>query len=225
MTAPLLSVSALSYSHDGRALLDDISFDLHHGQRVALIGRSGSGKSLLLKSLADLLPLEFDMTNRIMLNKDGKLTPLNNISPQTYRHKVALFHQMPHLTDGTVLDNLIKPFEFAYHKHTAFNHDWHVDKLITLGKDERFLSQSTHTLSGGEKQLVSFLRTLQFNPTIALFDEMTSALDQESADMLMQLVLKWHDDTKAMIWVTHTPSQSQTLQAQLWQMDNGKLIL
>ena len=56
MTAPLLSVNQLSYRVVDRTLLDDVTFDLNYGQKVALVGRSGSGKSVLLQALADLLP-------------------------------------------------------------------------------------------------------------------------------------------------------------------------
>ncbi|UYZ76708.1 ABC transporter ATP-binding protein [Moraxella bovis] len=66
---------------------------------------------------------------------------------------------------------------------------------------------------------------MQFNPAIAPFDETTSALGDETAHLLMRLVLDWHDDTKALIWVTHTPSEQQALGADLWRMDNGVLAV
>lgn len=220
---PLLTATALSCHTPDRTLLDNVSFALHHGQRVALVGRSGSGKSVLLQALADLLPLDSAITDRIMLNKNGKLTPLSQIPPPDYRSAVALFHQTPSLSDGTVLDNLATPFGFKYHQNKKFDKSWHLQKLTTLGKHDNFINQSIHELSGGERQIVSFLRTLQFNPTVALFDETTSALDDETALLLMRLVLDWHDDTKALIWVTHTPSEQQALGADLWRMDNGVL--
>lgn len=222
---PLLTATALSYHTPDRTLLDNVSFALHHGQKVALVGRSGSGKSVLLQALADLLPLDSAITDRIMLNKNGKLTPLSQIPPPDYRSAVALFHQTPSLSDGTVLDNLTAPFGFKYHQNKKIDKNWHLQKLATLGKHDNFIDQSIHELSGGERQIVSFLRTLQFNPTVALFDETTSALDDETAHLLMRLVLDWHDDTKALIWVTHTPNEQQALGADLWRMENGVLAV
>lgn len=222
MTAPpLLTATALSYHAQDRTLLDNVSFALHHGQKVVLVGRSGSGKSVLLQALADLLPLDDAVTDRIMLNK----MPICQIPPQDYRSIVALFHQMPSLSDGTVLDNLTAPFDFKYHQNKSFDKDWHLQKLAMLGKHDNFINQSTHELSGGERQIVSFLRTLQFNPTLALFDEATSALDESTADLLIKLVLDWHDEHKALIWVTHTMSEQQALGADLWLMDNGVLTV
>lgn len=85
------------------------------------------------------------------------------------------------------------------------------------------MNQSVHEISGGERQLVNFLRTLQFEPTIALFDETTSALDNQTSELLMDLVLTWHDNTKAFIWVTHTPNEQHYLKAEQWYMDKGIL--
>ncbi|AKG08738.1 hypothetical protein AAX05_05230 [Moraxella bovoculi] len=215
----------MSYHAADRTLLDDVTFDLNFGQKVALVGRSGSGKSVLLQALADLLPLNDGTADSIKLNINGQLTPLSQISPPDYRSAVALFHQTPSLSDGTVLDNLTTPFDFKYHQNKTFDKDWHLQKLATLGKHDNFINQSIHELSGGERQIVSFLRTLQFNPTIALFDETTSALDNETANLLIRLVLDWHDDTKALIWVTHTPNEQQALGADLWRMDNGVLAV
>lgn len=225
MTAPLLSVNQLSYRVVDRTLLDDVTFDLNYGQKVALVGRSGSGKSVLLQALADLLPLNDGTADSIKLNTNGKLTPFNQISPPDYRSAVALFHQTPSLSDGTVLDNLTAPFGFKYRQNKKFDKNWHLQKLATLGKHDNFINQSIHELSGGERQIVSFLRTLQFNPTVALFDETTSALDDETANLLMRLVLDWHDNHKALIWVTHTPSEQQALGADLWRMENGVLAV
>lgn len=220
---PLLTTNNLSYRTQNQLLLDNVSFKLYGGQKVALIGRSGSGKSVLLQALVDLLPLDLsnDKTNRIMLNN----SPIQQIPPQNYRSQVTLSHQHANLTSGTVLDNLKAPFAFKYHQHKQFNQAWHLEKLIKLDKTEQFFNQHAENLSGGERQLVNFLRTLQFNPTIALFDEITSALDDETAHYLMDLVLDWHDDKKAFIWITHTPAEQLTLGADLWRMDNGRLMV
>lgn len=217
---PLLTTTALSYSYQGRQILNEMSFDLYGGQKVTLMGRSGSGKSMLLKCLADLLP-----TNNpsIQINKDGQLTPISAITPYEYRSIVALFHQTPNLSEGTVLDNLTLPFRFKYHHHKKFNLHWHKACLDKLGKNSDFLNQSVHEISGGERQLVNFLRTLQFEPTIALFDETTSTLDNQTSELLMDLVLTWHDNTKAFIWVTHTPNEQHYLKAEQWYMDKGIL--
>lgn len=96
---------------------------------------------------------------------------------------------MPSLSDGTVLDNLTAPYDFKSHQNKTFNKHWHLQKLAALDKHNNFINQSMHELSGGERQIVSFLRTLQFNPTLSLFDETTSSLDEETVNLLIKLVL------------------------------------
>lgn len=218
---PLLTAHNLSYHTQERLLLDNITLTLHFGQKISLMGRSGSGKSLLLQALADLLPL--DNANKIMLNKNGKLMPISQISATDYRSVVALFHQSPNLSDGTVLENLHAPFTFKHHRHHSFDKAWHLEKLDKLGKTDKFLAQPIHELSGGERQIVNFLRTLQFNPTIALFDEATSTLDRDTAHNLIQLVLDWHNKNKALIWVTHNPDEQHLLKAESWYIEHGVL--
>ena len=198
-------------------LLDHINFKLNGGDKIVLLGRSGSGKSLLLQALGDLLPCT---AASIYL----KGVPLHEITPVTYRSQVALCHQSPQLSDGTVLDNLTAPFRFSHHQNKRFKVDWHLHRLARFGRASDFLDKSIHELSGGERQMVSFLRTLQFNPTVALFDEVTSALDGDTATALIQLVCEWHDDTKALLWVTHHPNEQVQLQANVWRMHNGRLM-
>lgn len=221
MTLFPLTATALSYHSQNRLLLDKISLTLNAGQKVVLTGRSGSGKSLLLQALNDLLPLSDEQLNKIMLNNKAIL----HYPPTHYRAKVILFHQTPNLIDGTVLDNLQLPFSFRHHQNSQFNQQWHLEKLKYLGKTESFLYQSITDLSGGERQIVAFLQSLQLNPSIALFDEITAALDDETAACLMDLVLEWHDDNKAFIWITHNPSEQEKLKATIWQMENGRLSL
>lgn len=224
---PLLIADRLCHQDGQRLLLNQVSFSLMAGQKVALLGRSGSGKSLLLHALADLLPLQ---SGEIYLNDSFGLThhplaPISTIDPKMYRSRVVLLHQMPSLTEGTVLDNLTLPFSFKCYQDKVFDKDWHLSCLQVLGRDESFLSRSADQLSGGERQIVNFLRSLQFDPSIALFDEITSALDGETADALIRLTLDWYGDGlgKAMMWVTHTPDEAAKLSAQVWHMDNGVL--
>lgn len=105
---------------------------------------------------------------------------------------------MPSLSDGTVLDNLTAPYDFKSHQNKTFNKHWHLQKLAALDKHNNFINQSMHELSGGERQIVSFLRTLQSNPTLSLFDETTSSLDEETVNLLIKLVLDWHNEHKAL---------------------------
>ena len=212
----MLTFHQLTINACDKPLLHSVSGHLKAGDKVALIGHSGSGKSVLLQALADLLPLD-----------DGAIyfngTALTDIAPVIYRSTVAFIAQKPALVQGTVLDNLRLPFGFLHHKGRVFDENWHKDKLAQLGKSATFLGQDVAHLSGGECQIVHMLRSLQFNPSILLLDEPTSALDPKTALALMDLVLDWHDEHKAFIWVTHTHDEIATLHAKTWTMTAGVL--
>ncbi|OOR90118.1 hypothetical protein B0181_05280 [Moraxella caviae] len=201
-------------------LLKGVSGKLLANDKIALTGRSGSGKSLLLSALADLLALD---SGQISYND----TPIEQIMPAKYRAQVALLTQSPAMIDGTVLDNLALPFTFRHHKARTLNMDWHKDKLAGFGKSPEFLHTSADTLSGGEKQIVNFLRTLQLNPSVLLLDEPTAALDPQTREVLTQMVLDWHtqnaDKGAAFIWITHTPEQIGRLNEQEWVMADGQM--
>ena len=218
---PLISAQELCYQVDNKKLLDNVSFELYAGDKVVLLGRSGSGKSLLLKALADLLPLADGGAVSV------RGVPMRKIAPTDYRSWVSLIHQAPMLIDDTVAANLALPMSFAHHCGCTFDRQWHIERLAQLGKHSDFMDKQAKDLSGGERQIVSFLRTLQLDPRILLIDEATSALDSDSATALIDLVLEWHDDQhdhdKALIWVTHTVEQSTMLDATVWQMDQGRL--
>ncbi|MDO5651315.1 MAG: ATP-binding cassette domain-containing protein [Moraxella sp.] len=233
---PLLSFHQLSVITNDKTLLQNATGKLNAGDKITLIGRSGSGKSVLLSTLANLMP-----------HQQGNIyyrgQNINDIPPATYHAKVGLIGQTPAILDGTVLDNLSLPFSFAYHNTQKADTNWYIDKLAQFGKSADFLAQSAQDLSGGERQIVNFLRVLQLNPSILLLDEPTAALDPQTAQALVALVLQWqssqapaenptqnpaetptqNQDTPAFIWITHTPEQTHELGAKQWHMDNGVL--
>lgn len=211
----MLRFEGLYFAPDGTPLLNNVSGIINAGDKIALIGRSGSGKSLLLQALADLLSAVGDIW---LLGRH-----ITDIPPTTYRRQVALIGQEPSLSEGTVQDNLCLPFGFACHKNKTFNQAFHLHALATLGKSPDFLTKTTDVLSGGEKQLVNFLRSLQFDPDVLLLDEPTAALDPDTAHRLIQLVLAWHSPNKAFVWVTHTHEHLTYLQGTLWVMADGQL--
>ncbi|MDO4250522.1 MAG: ATP-binding cassette domain-containing protein, partial [Moraxella sp.] len=199
----LLSFERLSICIDGNALLQSATGQILAGERIVLTGKSGSGKSLLLQALAQLIPY----TGTLHLNN----TPAHHFSMAQWRHQVSLIGQVPQFVAGTVLDNLTLPFGFEYHhkRGIAFDIAWHKEHLHTLGKDGDFLYKDISVLSGGERQLVNFLRTLQLNPTVVLLDEPTAALDTESTKALIQLFFDYQATQNqsqcpcACIWISH----------------------
>ncbi len=100
-------------------------------------------------------------------------------------------HQRPALHEGSVEDNFRFPFTLKAHSARSFDRERAIDLLIALGRDATFLDKSTRDLSGGETQIVAFVRALQLDPAMLLLDEPTASLDPETARALEAVIDRW----------------------------------
>lgn len=213
-------------SINNRALISGASGILLAGQVTVLTGASGSGKSVLLRVLAGLLPMT---TGDVWLQSDAQKSDTRNsiheTAPMHWRSQVALLAQQPQLLEGSVIDNLQLPYRLANHQHKHFNIDWHIEQLEHLERTPDFLQQDANTLSGGERQLVNTLRLLQLNPQVLLLDEPTAALDVDTSAKLVHLLINWlrREPTRTLLWVTHDTQDIMPLADKHWHMDAGVL--
>jgi ATP-binding cassette subfamily B protein len=158
--------------------LSDISFHIKPGQRVALLGTAGAGKT----TLVNLLPRFYDYTGgRILL--DG--VELRQYSREFLRHNIGIVEQEPFLFSRTVRDNItysvgreIDQAQVEEAARAAAIHDVIMTKL-PKGYDTLVGERGT-TLSGGQKQRVAIARTLLKDPRILILDDSTSAVDTET---------------------------------------------
>ena len=220
------SASDDALSINNRALISGASGTLLAGQVTVLTGASGSGKSVLLRVLAGLLPMT---TGDVWLQSDAQKRDTRNsiheLAPMHWRSQVALLAQQPQLLEGSVIDNLQLPYRLANHQHKHFNIDWHIEQLEHLERTPDFLQQDANTLSGGERQLVNTLRLLQLNPQVLLLDEPTAALDVDTSAKLVHLLINWlrREPTRTLLWVTHDTQDIMPLADKHWHMDAGVL--
>ena len=130
-----------------------------------------------------------------------------------YRSHVMYLSQTPALLEGTVLNNLRLVFEFGVHKEKSFDRDQILDQLRRLGKSEDFLQRSIDVLSGGERQIVTFLRALQLHPSVLLLDEPTASLDAVNTRQIEELVTLWLAGApdRCAIWTSHQREQVQRM--------------
>jgi putative ABC transport system ATP-binding protein len=200
-------------------LLQGQSLVISGGERLALSGPSGAGKTVLLRALALLDPLD---GGEIRL--DGR--SIEPAGVPAYRCRVGYLHQTPALADGTVEANLRLPFSLAAHRRQSFDRACAVDLLRRLGKDDEFLRRRRGELSGGEAQIVALVRLLQLAPSILLLDEPTAALDPESAELARGLLRGWQEaDTggRAYLWVTHDASLTERIAERFLRLADGRI--
>ena len=220
-----------------RVLINNVSGTLLAGQVTLLTGSSGSGKSVLLRVLAGLLPMssgevylrnDKELNNRSDSSSTGNSSAYHSIyntPPPEWRARIALLAQQPQLLEGTVLENLQMPYRLQAHQHLDFDIDWHIAQLVQLERSADFLQQAAGYLSGGERQLVNTLRLLQLNPQVLLLDEPTAALDSDTSAQLVHLLIDWlrGDAQRSVLWVTHDMQDIMPLADRHWHMQAGVL--
>ncbi|WP_322030036.1 ATP-binding cassette domain-containing protein [Paraburkholderia sp. J76] len=189
----------------GQWLLHPTDFAMRAGERAVLTGPSGSGKSVLLRALALLDPLDGGE-----VRWHGQ--PVARGRMVQYRRHIAYLRQRPALLDGSVEDNLRYPYTLAVYRDARFDAARASALFAATGRSSDFLARDTAGLSGGEAQIVALVRVLQLDPEALLLDEPTASLDPESARTVEALVAGWFDEartTRATVWVSHDPAQAQ----------------
>lgn len=223
LPSKLIEARALSrLDHNGAVhLLHPLDFTLSGGDKVAITGSSGSGKSVFLRTLA---LLDAPGSGEVMwCNK-----PVTAAQIPLYRSRVCYIAQRPSLLDGTVEDNLRFPYNLNVFKQQKFDVEKAKGLLRQVGKPDRFLLKMASDLSGGEAQVVSLIRAIQLDPQVMLLDEPTAALDPQSAKEVEVLVDNWFAGgaahTHAYMWVSHDHHQAQRMSDIRFVMQAGVLI-
>lgn len=221
---PLLEARAIVRrdAERGQLLLHPASLALHAGDRAAVTGPSGSGKSVLLRALALLDPLD-----------GGDVwwhgQPVSREAMPRYRRNVAYIRQRPAMLDGTVEDNLRYPYALRVYRDVSFDRERAAALVRAAGRGDDFLARRASELSGGEAQIAALVRVLQLDPQVLLLDEPTASLDPESSRAIESLVLAWFEacdsgtTQRAAIWVSHDPAQAQRVSNRHLTMRAGVL--
>jgi len=203
----------------GATLLAATDFSLAQDERVVITGPSGSGKSVLLRSLALL-----DALDGGQLLWRGERVERRAIPH--YRRNVAYVRQRPALVDGTVEDNLRYPYSLQAYRDVSFDRQRAAQLARTAGRGEGFLEKRASELSGGEAQVTALIRVLQLEPEVLLLDEPTASLDPDAVRAIETLVDDWFGidhATRACIWVTHDPGQAVRVGQRQLTMRSGRL--
>lgn len=176
-----------------------VSATLSAGGVLTVGGPSGAGKSTLLRVLARL---------RDCSGGEARLGGISwkEFPAVLWRRLVHYLAQKPAIFDGTVLDNLKKPFELAtVKKDLAFDQAAAKTGLERLLLPAGLLHQDARTLSGGEAARVALLRALLLNPAVLLLDEPTAALDEKARSAVLGVVGQWlaEEPNRGVVLVSH----------------------
>ena len=195
----IIEFKKASIFQDDNLVLADVNLKVDKGEFIYLIGKVGSGKTSLIKTITAELPLKKG-EGRVV---DFELHKLKNKQVPYLRRKIGIvFQDFQLLTDRTVHDNLtfvLKATGWKNKQEMKKRIDDVLEKVGLKHKDFKM----THQLSGGEQQRIVIARALLNNPEIILADEPTGNLDPETSDEIMKILFDIAASGRAVIMATH----------------------
>ncbi len=199
----LINLSGVDIIKEGNLILTDVNFSVKAGDFVFVIGRVGSGKSSVIKTIIGEIPVS--RGEATVAGFDLKTIRRKQI-PYLRRQIGVVFQDFQLLVDRSVYDNL----KFVL-QSTGWKNDKEIDRKIKSKLESVGMllkaHKMPHQLSGGEQQRVAIARALLNEPQIILADEPTGNLDTETAYEIMDLLMTIHKEQEpAIVMVTHNRS-------------------
>ena len=219
-TDPVVSVKDATIFQEYNAVLSDVSFVIQKGEFAYLVGRTGSGKSSLLRTLYADLPLrvgEATVAGFKMAGIKSKEIPL-------LRRKLGIiFQDFQLFNDRTVAENLMFVMKATGWTDTAKIKARLTEVLIQVGLGS-VEKKIPYQLSGGEQQRVVIARALLNQPVILLADEPTGNLDPEVAHGIMKIFQQINNTGTAILMATHSYGLIKRFPARLLKCEGGKVV-
>lgn len=216
----IIELAGATVMQDDNIVLRDINLQVKAGEFIYVIGRVGSGKSSLLKTLYSELPFE----GKVGFVAGYELDKLKMADVPFLRRRMGIvFQDFQLLSDRAVYDNL----EFVL-RATGWRKRTEIDKRIrdVLAQVDMINKgyKKPHQLSGGEQQRVAIARALLNSPDLILADEPTGNLDPDTTDELMELLLQISSTGKTIIMATHNRNVTAKYPARTIECENSLLI-
>jgi polar amino acid transport system ATP-binding protein len=227
---PLIRFEGVEKRYGTSVVLDDLNLDVHEGEKLSLIGPSGSGKTTILRILMTLEKIEGGHVwiygaPLWHMPRNGQLVPADERHLGRMRASIGMvfqhFNLFPHMTAG---QNVSRPQQIVkgLDKTTADRVARELlDRVGLAAKADSYPSM----LSGGQKQRVAIARALAMEPRIMLFDEVTSALDPEVVDEVLQVLRNISLESRmTMLMVTHEMNFAREFSDRVLFLDGGRIV-
>jgi len=211
--------STLSSSHEpSRGALQGLSFSVEAGEFIIFIGRSGGGKTTLLRLL-----------NRLDDPLSGSVRfggrPLNELPPSEVRRSIVMLAQRPVLFPGTVVENVLLPLRLYGTRISERQQQLAVDVLKSCQVPAEWHQLAAKELSVGQQQRVALARAMILQPSLLVADEPTSALDRPTARQVAQTLRKYtREGNRAALMVSHDLSLAAEYGDRILFLEQGRIL-
>lgn len=217
----MLAVKKLSLvkKRQGRShtILKEIELDLPQGRTSLLLGKSGSGKTSLLRCIASL---ENSYTGEVLYQN----RELKKMAPPKRCHILGFVPQSPVLFPHlNVLENCaLSLYKFSFSKrHKAYEK---VEEILTSLDMHAFVKAYPHELSGGQQQRIAIARALALEPTFLILDEPTSALDPENTERLVQIIHRLQKEGRGLVISSQDMTFAEKVLDRAFFLEEGAVI-
>lgn len=229
MDDPIIRLQNVRKTFGALTVMDDLSFDVRRGEKLALIGPSGSGKTTILRMLMTLEPISggrIEVCGEPLYHmvRGGTEVPADEAHLHHMRRHIGMvfqhFNLFPH---KSVLDNITLAPILTQGKPRAEAEARARELLAKVGLADNADAMPAQ-LSGGQKQRVAIARAMALQPQIMLFDEVTSALDPELVDEVLQVMRDLAAETDTtMLLVTHEMGFAHEFADRVLFFDRGRI--
>lgn len=207
----------LSFAYeDGKEILNNISFQINNGEKIAIIGANGSGKTTIINLLL-----------RVLKPTSGKIyiddMDIGSISLKDYRSLISVVNQNPYLFNTTIKNNIL-PGSKDYEKVYSAVEETKIEDFIESlpEKYETIVGVNGANISGGQKQKIAMARAIAKDSKIMILDEATSNYDIESELSVIELILNGLVD-RTVIMVTHKTQVLEVVDKIIF-IKNGEIV-
>lgn len=224
----ILTVNHLSIAGRQNGIVHDISFEIHEGEWFALVGQSGSGKSMTASAIGQLLSPNLQVTGEIWY-EDKNLKTLSSSEMRQIRGKRMSYIFQDYQGSFTPFLTIERHFEEYQRRHLTLSKTDRIQQaksaLVSVGLSEEIYTRYPFQLSGGQLQRVSIAIALLLKPDILIADEPTTALDSVSSFRVLELLSRMQEETGcAIMFITHDLRHVKKYADRIAVMKDGIII-
>ena len=220
MAEPIVFLQDVTISQDKRVIISNLSLEVQRGEFIYIIGKTGSGKSSLMKTLYADLPLQGGEASIVGYD----LATLKERDIPFLRRKIGIvFQDFKLLPDRNVHDNMLFVLRATGWKDKV-EMDAKINEVLDRVDLLTFAHKMPHQLSGGEQQRVAIARALLNDPELILADEPTGNLDPQTSVEIMEVLRKINENGQTVIMTTHDYALILKFPAKTLKCENASIF-